>query len=431
VFWSILFTIIYGAFIYYVFSYARIKFLGATAHPIGLFFVIQILIFSMPGVLMVSFFDVSSERYFGINNDELVTIGIWYLYAVTVMLLIVLFLFKGLGLYRYQFELNKIREFDFDAHWSGCILIICFCVVTIVLQQLLFEAPPIYHLMTGDSELAYLTRVDMQENPEKYYPPYVRFALNFINIFQVYYVYFFYCRLKIKKLSHALYLFISLAIATYQALYETQKAPIVFILIGLSFIGYLNSPKMVSNIIKIIFIFVGVILFSSLIIDADFNSAFTGVIDRVFLGQNQGFYQIISNIKPDEKYWFQDVYFAGSLGVNPSRADVDVIPYIYGDRDDVVNVNSFFLGQAWSMFGELGLIISPFIVATSISIFIMICDKLIKISPTIFIPFMIYTIPSLSINQSFTQFLYGKYFILNFICIFIFYFCMKFVHKIK
>ncbi|MGL5102056.1 MAG: hypothetical protein ACRC6N_05870 [Plesiomonas sp.] len=412
---SLLVTIALAFVIKKTYEFSGVVLWGNGAHPLGLFYIIQIFIFSMPGTIMISFMGVKSIRYNGINDDTLLEIGLWYFYAIALMSFILLISFQTFNMKNYNRAVSGIYNFNVNRYWSGTVILIWFCLICTVLQYVSFEKPSIYYLFKGDALLAYQTRVDMQTNPSKYYPPFVRVFFTFITMYQSYITFFIYKGLRNKNKKHSMYLCTSIIIAIYHSLYETQKSPFIILMVGLFFINKLYSSSAGKNILYIIFLLCISILTTSIVMGLDISSTIDGIIDRVILGQNQGYYHIINSISPDEKYLFQDFYLAESLGIKTARADIDVLPYIYGDRDDVVNVNSFFLGQAWSMFGLLGLIISPLVVGISITIFIKIIDSLILYDRIIFVPFMIYIIPSLSVNQSFTQFLYGKYFIINII----------------
>ncbi|HDZ8979843.1 TPA: hypothetical protein RUY06_001730 [Aeromonas veronii] len=412
---SLLVTIFFAFILKKIYKLSNVSLWGDEAHPIGLFYIIQIFIFSMPGVLMISFMGIKSIRYDGISDVKLLEIGGWYFYALIIMSFVLCVSFKALNMKSYNKAIKNIDEFYVSNYWSGAVVLIWLCFICTLAQFFLFEKPSIYYLFKGDALVAYQSRVDMQTNPSKYYPPFIRTFFVFINIYQSYITLFIYKGLVNRGKKHSFYLLGSIMIAIYHSFYETQKAPFIMLLMGLIFIMQLYTKNTKNTIGYMVLLLVSSILITSVIMDLDINSAIEGVFDRVLLGQNQGFYHIINAISPNEKYLFQDFYFAESLGIKVARADIDVLPYIYGDRDDVVNVNSFFLGQAWSMFGLLGLIISPFVVGIVIALIIKIIDVLISHDRVIFVPFMIYMIPSLSVNQSFTQFLYGKYFIINFV----------------
>lgn len=406
-----------------------IGFIGAGAHPLGVFTAIQICIFSMPGVVLVSFLGVSSDRYSGIEQSTLFNVGLWYFYSIFIIffiLFIIIFVFKPFNYQRAVMDAGYL-----DSSWNSCNLIVLISLVCVILQVTLFSKSPLLFLLSGQTEQAYAARIAMQIDPSSFYPPFIRTFLVFFTTFQAYYVFYAYNRLHKKTFFKTLVVFISIGVAVFQSLYEAQKAPLILFLVGLLFIRYIHKPKIITNAVYFGCIIGIVLLLVSYVLGIDINSALDGVVSRTFLGQNQGFYNIIEHIKPDSKYWFQDLYFAGSLGLNPSRADVDVIPYIYGSRDDIVNVNSYFLGQAWSMFGYLGLIVSPVIVACALGFYLVVLDRLIKIDSKVFVPFMIFFIPSVMLNQSFTYFLYGKYFFLGLINIVIFYIIIRVSSRVK
>jgi len=422
-------TIIFFMLLCFLAKKNGINIIGLGAHPLGVFIAIQICIFSMPGVILISFMGVISERYTGIDQPTLLNIGLWYFYSVFVIFFILLFIVSIFKPFNYKQAVMGSKHSD--SAWSSCKSIIIISAICITLQVALFSKSPLLYLLSGQTEQAYAARIAMQTDPSSFYPPFIRTFLVFFTTFQAYYVFYVYNRLQYKNIASLCVLILSICIAIFQSLYEAQKAPLILFLVGLLFIRYIHKPKIIANVIYSGCILGVAVLLVSYVLGIDVNSAIEGVASRTFLGQNQGFYNIIEYIKPDSKYWFQDLYFSGSLGLNPSRADVDVIPYIYGARDDIVNVNSYFLGQAWSMFGELGLIVSPVIVACALGFYLIVLDRLIKIDSNVFVPFMIFFIPSIMLNQSFTYFLYGKYFFLGLINIFIFLMIVKISSRVK
>lgn len=209
-------------------------------------------------------------------------------------------------------------------------------------------------------------------------------------------------------------------IAVIECLYETQKAPVIFLMLGTLFIIYLKKKRIMKTMFLIGSIVFLAILLQATLSGTELNVAINSMADRFLLGQNQGFYHIINKITPNEKYWFTNFYFVERLGITPARADVDIIPYLnYVSSLDIVNVNSYYLGEAWSMFGYYGLILSPILVGGAMFIFVKIIDLLIGYNPYFFIPYAILIIPELRINQSFTYFLYGKDFVFRTILVLI------------
>ncbi|KAA1341232.1 hypothetical protein [Escherichia coli] len=204
---------------------------------------------------------------------------------------------------------------------------------------------------------------------------------------------------------------------------KRKKLLLFFLMLGTLFIIYLKKKRIMKTMFLIGSIVFLAILLQATLSGTELNVAINSMADRFLLGQNQGFYHIINKITPNEKYWFTNFYFVERLGITPARADVDIIPYLnYVSSLDIVNVNSYYLGEAWSMFGYYGLILSPILVGGAMFIFVKIIDLLIGYNPYFFIPYAILIIPELRINQSFTYFLYGKDFVFRTILVLIIFF---------
>jgi oligosaccharide repeat unit polymerase len=394
-----------------VFKVADIEFLGDKAHPFSLFIIMQFCILSLPGVILISFFNFESRRYVGIDESLRASIGYWYLYSVFVYFSVAFMLFY---FFRCNWYSRYIAERINNKENNVLFGIVLCLAITLFLLKVIFSKPaPLWYLLLGDARTAYIVRVDMQLNHDKYYIPYVS---KFISQYLVYQFYFclYYCFFALKK-SNKLYfgLVLSFIMATIECLYDTQKAPFIFMLVGALFIFYLKKQSFLKTVFPVLFIFLIVIVMQSVVSGSDLSVGLSHAVDRFILGQNQGFYHIINSINPDPKYWFNGFYLTKQLGLEVSRADVDVLPYTIYKNSDIVNVNSYYLGEAWSMFGFLGLVISPFVVAIMTFVYVKVIDLLIGDEALMTIPFMIYFVPTINVQQSFNYFLYSKSFCLS------------------
>lgn len=401
-----------------VYAVCNIKLKGRGTHPLALFIVIQICIFSFPGVILISFLGFDSFRYETINEGTRFEIGLWYLYSIVVFALVNLFFLTIFHIKSYNKYVSQTIPYN-PVIYKATTLVL-FALFSLLIKLLLSKTPPLFYLIEGDFEKAYQSRIDIQINQQDYYIPYISNLTSLLSIYQFYFLYYFYSFADRKTLYLKCLVLVSFLLASIECLYETQKAPLIFMLLGVVFIFYLKTHKIKKLIISLGLIFSFAVVLQSIIIGSNLSDALSSAADRFLLGQNQGFYHIINSIKPDAKYWFSSFYFIERLGVVTSRADVDVIPYMtYYKGADIVNVNSYYLGEAWSMFGYYGLILSPFIVAFSVALFIKILDLFIGFKPLYYIPFAIYAIPEFRLNQAFNYFLFGKEFIFKLIMIFI------------
>ncbi|GKV76993.1 hypothetical protein PEC106568_21670 [Pectobacterium carotovorum subsp. carotovorum] len=413
-----------------IYKLSNVQLTGDKTHPIALFFIIQFCIFSLPGVIIISFFGHDSPRYWGINTDLKFEIGLWYIYSIVIFIIITLFFLKLFNVRFYDKFVS--RELNFNSIEKKINIILFISILSLGLNLFFSKTPPLFYLIKGDVEMAYSARFDMQTNPQDYYLPYISNFVSLLLTYQFYFICYCYVFSNKKSSFFKICLLISFIISAINCLYETQKAPLIYLLLGGVFIFYLKRQKINKLIISFFTIAIIATLLQSFVVDVGFFDAIDSSADRFLLGQNQGFYHIINSVTPDEKYWFSGFYFIERLGITTSRADVDIVSYLdFYKGTDVVNVNSYYLGEAWSMFGYYGLIFSPFIVAISFSLFIKIIDFLIGVNSVFFLPYAIYLIPEFRINQSFNYFLYGKEFVFKLIMVFFIISIVTFFAKIR
>lgn len=400
-------------FLYKLFDNTPLNFLGPKSHPFGLFVFIQFIVVSVPGVILISFLQYGSERYYGISEYNRFTIGIWYLYTFVMLFFCLYLLIRYGGLNWYKKSVGVTLGYEKYSKYFYMLIFISF--MFLLLKLALSKPAPIYYLILGDIDKAYQTRIDMQLNPSEYYIPYFsRFITMFI-IYQFYFCFYFYMFASKKKAIMRVLIVFSFIMAALEALYDTQKAPLVFVLLGALFIYQLRNRNIFKLLVPGALLVATVVILQSLVTGADFSESMNKAVDRFILGQNQGFYHILNSIIPNEKYWFNGFFFIEQFGIEPARADMDVLPYTIYAGTDIVNVNSYFMGEAWSMFGYYGILFSPFVVALMIFIYLKIIDLYIGVEPAFGVPFMIYFVPEIRVQQSFTYFLYSKTFVLSFV----------------
>ncbi|EMZ5447968.1 oligosaccharide repeat unit polymerase [Providencia stuartii] len=391
----------------YILKKGRIKY-----HPLELTLLYNISFLSMPGVILISFFNFDSWRYKGIDYSLLFEIGLWYFFSVFIITTIIyslLFIFPLKNYIKYTHL--EINYSEFKKGLWGLLLLSIFVVI---FKYLILPKPPAMYFLTGDIAQGYITRIDMQNNPSKYYLPYIKQFVELLIMLQGYLGFYIYINTPKKKII-TVYFLLSFLLCLWESFYTGQKAPMFLYIAGLVFIYLSKYTVNLKVIISIILIPTGVFLLYTNIMELGDSDSLSSIVDRLFLGQNQGFYNIIAHIVPSDKYLFEGMPFINKFDIEPSRADIDILPWIYGNRTDLVNSNSYFLGQAWSMYGYLGLFIAPFLVAISIYLFIKTIDYITPLNPIVITPFLFYTVYDLRINQSFTYFIFAKTIILNLI----------------
>lgn len=401
--------LVFVLLVYRLFLFFNFPIFGKGAHPLGLLFIIQFAVFSLPGVLFVSFLGFESFRYEGIKENQMVLIGLWYIYSLVIFVfLLPLFLtFFKVRNYHENFAVPK-DDFNYDLI---CKIFVILSFVVIFFHIMYLPEVPLLQAIQGDAIQAYRTRVELQSNPDKYNIPYVSNLMFIFLYFQAIFVY--YCW-RIKGNISGIYVALSLLCAAYSVSYDIQKYKLVVLMVSLLFLDVSITGKIKDKIFKASIILVVLVQMYIVTMGVSENTLLA-IIDRAFLAQNQGFYHMINSIEPSENYWWDGFYFIKRLGIHPSRPDVDVVHYIYGYYAPVVNVNSYYLGQAWAMYGYIGLALSPIIVSISVALFIKIIDIMIGFFPMFYIPYTFVFVPTIKVNQSFSYFLFGKEFLTDMI----------------
>ena len=210
--------------------------------------------------------------------------------------------------------------------------------------------------------------------------------------------------------------------------YELQKAPVFIFIFGLIFIHSFHRGLSWKIFVILPILVIGLLGLNAYFFDItefeDIAFLIEKVVTRLFIMQNQGMYYIVEHISPDFK-WLKNGAILSSVFFSdiPQRADGVVMEKMYGYAPSNVNMNTYFLGQAYSIAGTIGMVISSFIMGSHLCLYLVIFKKLYQKNIAFFMPlsvvFYLFFIP---INQGFNSFLYGRNVIFFIIFSFIIYF---------
>lgn len=204
-----------------------------------------------------------------------------------------------------------------------------------------------------------------------------------------------------------------LAAAVYYT-YDLQKAPLFLFVFGLMFIHAYHRGlrwKILIIIPMLIIALLGINAFYFNITNLnDIMFLIEKVVTRLFIMQNQGMYYIVEHIKPDTEFLKTGAILSSFIFSDlPERPSSIVMKIMYGYSAANVNMNTYFLGQAYSSAGTIGVILSSLIIGSHLCIYLVIFKKLYKKNIEFFMPlsvvFYLFFIP---INQGFNSFLYGR-----------------------
>ncbi len=281
---------------------------------------------------------------------------------------------------------------------------------TFIKYLLYFKSSPLYFLLSGDVIQAAYSRMEVQTGLVKldlpYISKYIEISCYFTTILS------FIIKVVSRRMLSALIFYLSITVSFFYLFFEVEKSPFIYLLLMIIMVKiFIEGVSYKTFIYLFLFLFF-LILMYVFVMGGDSNSVtiFLRILDRVVIGQNQAMFYMFQFFEPDLTGVFTDFYFSSSLGLDEIKPDVRVLPYIYSDTSHLINSNTFFLGEAWSFLGVIGVIFSPFIVSFSILFYLLFfsyfINRVIVLWPLGFVFFTI-----LPINQSLQFIMYQKFFL--------------------
>ncbi|WP_163929964.1 hypothetical protein [Paraferrimonas sp. SM1919] len=396
----------------------RRNFLGYKSSPISFPFLFSSFLM-LPGVYLISFADYPSWRIDSIGHNLKLVVGIWYVISLFLFFFVISFLQLLLN-NREVYKSYEVKVDVSDSMLRFFYLVFTISVIGVILKYYLMGNVPLLMLLAGDLKGAALARAEYQLNPSSYKLPFLSDIFTFLSGYQFLYLWLLRIRSNYKIPNVLLALSFFIVILSFTA--DIQKGPIVVFSLFCAYLSYSYTGRKslfiklsLSSLMLIFLMYYLVYGKLDLIVIAN------QIIDRAFLGQPQGLYHIINSITPDSKYIFSGMPFSSRFGLDVFYADQEIVSKIYPKylQSHIVNSNSYFLAEAWSMFGGWGLLLSPIIVAIVVSMYMYVLDKAVKFNAIVFLPYLFYMLYNLPFHTSFSYFLYSRHFIQSAILSFI------------
>lgn len=391
---------------------------------VGYSVLVNIFLMSMPGVLYVSLLGVDNWRYVGITEATKSIVLYSYLYSLIVAALVVYVYGRFIGDISVQLSddgslENKKRKILFFS-----VLFVFF--YTALRLVYLHPAPPLRVLFTDGFLAAMSRRYEYQTGDAIRRIPYLSNIFDGLLIVSIYYISLWQIAYKKehRKFKSISLFVLTLVVSFYNFAYDLQKAPFLIFIISLLYFSFLLFHFRVVYLVIIASGLVAFLVYVSYYMTGNFY--FEGsLLERIIVGQNQGLYLIFQYIQPSLKYALFGLPFASLFDLSQINADVEIIPYVYNNSEHIVNVNTYYLAQAWSMFGEFGVLISPFIVWFVVCIY---NHFIIRAFPKNFLinaAFSFAFLTMIPLNMSFTFFLYPKNMFISFIPVVLIFYLMQ------
>jgi hypothetical protein len=260
--------------------------------------------------------------------------------------------------------------------------------------------------------------------------PYVSKFFDFLNFFLPLLILLLYLR----KSTSVYVLFLVYASSFIYLSLELQKAP--FLTLGL-LTGYLvlilidSVYKKLVGLVILFFLLAFVIYTYSFFMGKDFLSMIYYLVDRPVFGQIQGMYFMHEYYTPSMDAVFSKTFFSTGSSGGPVPPDVYIVDYVYPNSSHVVNVNTYFIGEAWSFAGHYGVALFTWAVAITLGFYIYFWSHLLSNYTHVTYLMALVFFTTIPINQSLQFIIYQKYFLYYLLFFVVPIFFLLFILRVK
>lgn len=390
------------------------------------FFWYTFLTTSILGVVIIYFFDFSFGRVDEISSDVKNLIFYHVFYSVFLIFISIYFSCKLVAKSNVRYFRLFISESPYRYKKISIILLFLNTVYLLLLSILYLDSIPLYSILAGvDLNETLALAKKSHSGLNSYNIPYVSKFFDFSNLFTPLLILIIF----IKGGSHRFLLIFSYIVSFLYLSLDLQKAPFLMLCIISMYLSLVFSSGRIVLLRRVFYSFVlgTIVLFLySFFMNKDFLNMVLYLLDRPIFGQAQGMYYIYEYYPVSFEAMFSKSYFHALTGTTIVPPDVYIASYVYPDNENIVNVNTFFIGEAWGFGGNIGVYFFTLIVAFSISFYILFWTFMFRFYTHITYLMSIVFFATLPINQSLQFIIYQKYF-LYFVLFFmvpVFFICM-------
>lgn len=384
-----------------LFANSRLRIFSFKPTVLGALFLLALFIQIIPGTILVAFYDYPMS--FGVdtlitNESKIETFQFTFL-SISILLLIV-----SLASYICRFD---VAIETLNTSHLRIKLITFFSFVVIFIKIFSVGDIPFLLALRGDFDGAASAKAQILRNE-------VGLGGLFIGYIFVYFPYIsLVCSyFHKKKHTYGRFLFkMNLLLITIYSIYDMQKSKLIVVLFIL-FILYLKSAKRINYVLVTIIPTLSIMLlcgFFMLLHNIPLGEVFDSVLARLFIGQTEGSFMIYQALTPNINRLAYGMPLGGLFGIYAVDPAAEIITIFFPTAGDAwVNSNSYFQAHAWSIFGDVSLLIGPLIVALNIVGLYFIKEFFSRVDRTYASSVYIVSILTLPIVNDFSYFLYFK-----------------------
>lgn len=382
-------------------SNKRLRIFSFKPTFLGAMFLLYLFILIVPGTILVSFFDYPMS--FGVDTTISNEVKIETFRYTFISISALLFIITAASVF-LNFDVDLIK---LETRYLRAKLLTFFSLVVILVKILSVGNIPFLMVLHGDFDGAALAKAQILKNE-------VGFGGLFIGYIFVYFPYislvYAYCQKK--KQQYGIEVFrLNLLLITIYSIYDMQKSKFIVVLFIL-FILYLKFSKKINYWLVTGIPIVSIFLLCSFFIllhNIPMSEVFDSVFARLFIGQTEGSFMIYQALTPDISRIAYGMPLAGLFGISSVDPAAEIITIFFPTAGDAwINSNSYFQAHAWSIFGDLSLILGPLFVALNIIGLYFLKELFSKVDKAYACCVYIVSILTLPIVNDFSYFLFFK-----------------------
>lgn len=391
------FAIIIGLFCIYKSNGSRF-----TPSIIGAKLFISTFIQIIPAIILVYYFElplrVDSDPYISPNNiKNTFTYSLYCLIIFFALIIIISNLFK------ISPEIRQPKKFE-----RSLFITIYISSIIIILSKILSSGvPPIYYALIGEHTEAALKKALILKSEIGF----GGFAIGYVFQYFPYIAFIYIYATTINKNISKIYSYLYITLLIIFCIYDMQKYKLIYFLIFYFLTSLYYDKFNLKNFLLIISASFLISIYSfTLLHNLGYKEAAESALIRIFIGQMEGFYYILEAITPDINRITNGfpliALFNFETATDPSA---DVVRIFFPTADESwINSNTFILANAWSIFGEISVLLTPIILSINILIYIIFRTIYYKIIGEFSNYIYLTLVFNLPINNDFSFFLYLK-----------------------
>lgn len=407
---------IYVVFICILTLYLRSKGFGIFAvgeHPVLITLLVKYFVFLIPAIIVTNIdgldLVVHSSTY-GISSESL-DLGNLYL-LINLFFFVIVFSFFVFCFGKIYLNYEVVPSVHTNGHFKSFVLLLFSLQLAWLTYSLYMgDAKPMLYLLQGDFQQANIAKKDIIEGVAGSKLPIVSYLPKYLFVFAPMFIYYV-KHINSSKFYGVLFI-VSMLFSVFYFIASGHKAPLLFFMIYFYIFKCALKKSGIATFIRFfIFLLVvgggGYLISFGFLTEASFGYGLHSLLERIFVGQSQGLYYIIEYIEPSFKYLSSWVPFSSLFFDEVVRADIEVVSIAFPDSQSYSNMNTIFIGEAYSVLGFPGVLFSSLVVWLFVFSVAYYFREKTKSTPLFFVPLSFCFFSNIPIAQGVSYFFLPK-----------------------